>query len=80
MQVMFLFFSPDSKCNLLIDTVETVTSSGNDGVILQNIQYSSPAMKYLPATVLDFRPATKNKMAAVPLATLRSKCNEWIEG
>ncbi|CAM1299135.1 COG1 (predicted), partial [Pycnogonum litorale] len=64
--------------NLLFQTFEKISSNKSNGP-LSLILLDSPAMKYLPRTVIDFRPVSMSAMVHVTDDHIETNCHDWID-
>ena len=65
--------------NLLMSTLGAVTDKGAPSGVILNEVTQSIAMKYLPSSVVDFRPSRRQAMIPVSNDQLRDQCQNWID-
>ncbi|CAE1289137.1 COG1 [Acanthosepion pharaonis] len=65
-------------CNLLYSILEKVTNTSLKSVGLLDHQ-SSISARYLPNSVIDFRPTTRASISVISVQHLKENCQQWID-
>ncbi|XP_055956270.1 conserved oligomeric Golgi complex subunit 1 [Patella vulgata] len=79
-QIYAVFYNTQSStenCDLLLETINSVTTKSQDDFGLLDLQ-GSISSRCLPKSVKDFRPALRNVAKNISLQHLQDNCQQWI--